>query len=368
MNGVLGSSVLVSIPGSALDALDLPGSIFEWHHLRDALLPPELHRALLLVTGACAAQGVALRFVARPEIFTSGAARAWLDARLGGTLDHLALTDGHALRVLPGLRNHMFFYARGGLAGEAALCRLAAIVPELFAALASQVNGALAVRLGARWVRPPLLSLRFAAAPPADAGLRAPFQAEPRPQPRDAAASAEAAVAAEAAPPAGRPLHYVPLSEAALADAAFVAALARMVQQAVVGSGTEAMLLGLPRLDGKAAEPGGSGTAELREQIAAVLTALGAAGVLLPRARSWGVRFASGDPTPEELAGGRITLHPGTDFWRFAPGVYDAVAEVRAMGGGSLAPFHRLVAAWLGRAVTLARPAPILPALPSVAP
>jgi len=344
---LFGPSLLVSIPGSQLEALTLPGSLFEWRDLRDAVLAPELRTALNLLVQEAVARRTALRFVARPEIFTHGASRAWLDARLGDTSDHLALTDGHTLRTIPGLRNHVFFYARGLARPEAALRRLLGVAPELLTGMASQVNGALAVRLCGRSIRPPAVMLRFASAPVGEPGLRVPFALPVRDADRAGKACAEAAVEAPDAPPSGRPLHYVPLSEAALADDAFTAALAGLVQRCALANGPECLLLGLPALEGEDAGPA--------QAIAAVLRALAATGATLPRARSWGVRFATATPDAGELAGGRITLHPTTDFWRFAPTLFEAAQEIRIAGGGSLASFRALFSGWLGREVTSTR-------------
>jgi hypothetical protein len=338
-----GPSLLVSIPGSVLDGLELPGSIFEWQHLRDAVLTPELRVALNLVVEEAAARRTTLRFIARPEIFTHGASRAWLDARLGDATDHLALTDGHTLRTIPGLRNHVFFYARGLAKPEAALHRLLGVAPELLAGLASQVNGTLAVRLDGRSIRPPTITLRFVSAPAEEAGLRMPFALPVRDPERAGKACAEASVEAADAPPAERPLHYIPLSEAALADAAFVAWLARLVQRCALANGPESLLLGLPAVEGE--------DATAAQSITAVLRALAESGATLPRAKSWSVRFATAAPGVAELAGGRITLHPAVAFWRFAPALFEAAQQVQVAGGYPLAPFQALFSFWLGREV-----------------
>jgi hypothetical protein len=348
-----GESLLVSIPGAALDRLALPGSLFGWDTLRDAVLPPSLHVALRLVVRHCEKEGVALRFIARPEIFTHGAARAWLDARLDAARDHLALTDGRTLNAIPGLRNHAFFHARGEAAAEAALARLLAVAPELVGGLAGQVNGTLAARCGGRWARPPCLVLRLDTAAPSDPGLHAPFRLLPGGPERNAAASAESALPPDAAPPGPRPPRYVPLSEVALDDPGFVLELARMIQHAALGG--EPLLLGLPA------------TGEtLAARIAPVLSALAASRAVLPRAPGWAVRFTSADPSAAELQGAALTLHPGTDFWRLDLAQRQALGEVRVAGSGSLQAFARLVGAWLGREVAIQRPP--VPAMKVVAP
>jgi hypothetical protein len=348
--GPFGAGLLVSIPGGVLGALDLPGSIFGWRQLRDAVLPPELRLALDLVMREAAARRTRVRFVARPEIFPHGAARAWLDERIGDTRDHLALTDGESLKIIPGLANHVFFIGRGQTAAEAGFRRRVMLVPEAFASLASQVNGALSFRLGARWVRPPATLLRFARTPASAPMRQAPILLQ-HGQVEAAAGLAEEAMEQTAeAPPADWPLHFIPLSEAALADGLFVAALGGAVQRAMLGRGGELILLGLPRVEEeeKGEEAG----------IAAVLRALLGSGLSFPRQASWAVRLVTGAPDPAAMAGGRITLHPGTPFWRYGADLYAAAATVAVGGGGSLGAFHALVAAWAGRPVALDRAAP----------
>ena len=346
---MLANSLLVSIPGGQLGALPLPGSLFAWRHLRDAPMRPELRLALALVTEAAAAARAQLRFVARPEIFTHGRARAWLDERLGGIRDHLILTDGETLRTLPGLDNHMFFYARGLPEQEAALARLLRLAPELFAGLAGQVNGNLSFRLGARWIRPKLHVLRFGSTPGPEQPLVAPFLCHAGNPARAAAFAASLACEKEAAPPqAGRP-HYLPLSASALADAAFLRELALLLHRAALGVGDETILLGLPASE--------DATADTEARIAAFLRPLAATGLQFPHAPSWRARFLTAPPSPQEMAGGRITLHPATPFWRLGTDLA-GVAEVEVAGGGRLSAFRALVSAWLGREVAIRRPAP----------
>jgi hypothetical protein len=348
LSDVFGSPLLVSIPGAQLTGLTLPGAVFRWRDLSDALLPPDLRLALGLVVRMAAASRLKLRFVARPEIHTHGVARAWLDARIEGARDHLILTDGTTLRMLPGLANHLFFYPRGNPLRDVALQRLVGVVPELFAGLASQVNGGLAFRLGSRWVRPPLRSLRFAATPPLEAPMFAPFFLHPGDPVQAATLCAEAAAEPADAPPDARPVHHIPLSAAALADRDFLHALARRAQRAALGGTEELLVLGLPFAE--------SAGAELDARIAEVLRTLVGTGVPFPRNLTWDVRFATAPPEPAAFAGGTLTLHPGTAFWRFGTDLYAAAGRVQVAGGASLAPFRTLLCDWLGREVAVLRP------------
>ncbi len=70
-----------------------------------------------------------------PEIFTHGESLAWLARKLGGARDHLAFSDGSTVRILPGMRNHVFFYAQSRLSDGEALARLERRAGELLAGL-----------------------------------------------------------------------------------------------------------------------------------------------------------------------------------------------------------------------------------------
>lgn len=335
-----GGTLLVSVPATQIAGLALPGSVFGWSVLRDAKLDPALRLALRLVVAQAEAARQRLLFVARPEIFTQGRPRAWLDERIGDAADHLILTDGTTLRTLPGLRNHMFFYKRGVPAQEDALRDLAALVPELLASLTSQVNGALAFRLGPDQLRPPLALMRDAASIPLEQPMEAPFLFHAGDPDRAGLLSAAAAAEPAQAPAPGRPIHFIPLSGAALADAAFVAALGRLVRQAAFGDAGHALILGLPVPDGS--------EGDLAPRIAAVLRALAGAGLHYPCTQSWGVRFTTAPPSPAALEGGRLTLHPATPFWRFGLSLYTAARRIEVAGGEAGAPFRTLLNTWLG--------------------
>ena len=349
---MFGSSLLVSIPGSQIAPLALPGSVFAWRHLRDALLTPDLRLALLLVMQAAAARRTKVRFVARPEIFTHGRARAWLDERLGDVEDHLALTDGETLRILPGLRNHMFFYARGMPVPEAALRRLLAVAPEAFAGLASQINGTVAVRLDGRWTRPPAHGLGFAVTPSPEPARLAPFLSHPGNPDKAAALCAEAAADLAEAPAPDGPVHYIPLSGSALGDRAMLDLLMRLLPRAALGAEPQPVLLGLPAPD--------SADTPLENRIALVLRALAAAGmpfsrVDFSRIERWCVRFVTAPPSAEALRGGTITLHPAVPFWRLGVDLFAAAGQVEVIGDGWLAPFRALLEEWLGPDVPITR-------------
>ncbi|MBI0534664.1 hypothetical protein D9599_03655 [Roseomonas sp. KE2513] len=334
--------LLVSIPGSWIDRLRLPGSLFGREVLRDIAMPVELRAALALLSAEADAQSVPLQFVARPEIFTHGRSRAWLDDRIGNARDHVILTDGHTLRTLPGLRNHMFFYPRGIPAQEAALRRLIGIAPELFSGLASQINGGLAFRCGGAWHRPPGVHLRLRTTPDTGRVERFPFlaarlhdDADPRP--------VKAAPAGEALPE-DRPVRYVPLSETALADGVFMRDLAERVQRAIFG-GPERLLLELSR-------PEGSPSAT--DRMAAATLAFSETRVAFPRSPSRNVQFVTAPP--RGLRMDSLLIHPGIAFWRYGLDFYGAAERIEVpVGTNPVNRFRNLLSSWLGRPVAVLR-------------
>jgi hypothetical protein len=340
MSAMLGGALAVSFPASQVEQLTLPGSVFAWGDIADASLAPELRVALRLVMHAAEARGATVRFIARPEIFTHGVSRAWLDAKLDGTTHHLALTDGQALRLLPGLANHMFFYARGITAAEEALRRLVGRAPELFEQLESQVNGALSFRIGQRDVQPEQQWLRFDRTPAIELPRLAPLILRSGDPGRSGELAAAAALPSAEAPAAEAPLHYIPLSEAALADEAFLAEIAQLAQRAPMHTPAELPVLGLP--------PCATPDAPLADRLAGVFRSLAASGLVFSRTPSWNLRFATEPPAAAAMAGGRITLHPSTAFWRFGQDIFAAAKVVDVAGGASAEPFRALLGKWLG--------------------
>jgi hypothetical protein len=63
------------------------------------------------------------------------------------------------------------------------------------------------------------------------------------------------------------------------------------------------------------------------------------------------VRFTTAPPSPAALDGGRLTLHPGTPFWRFGLSLYTAARRIEVAGGEAGAPFRTLLNTWLGGAL-----------------
>jgi hypothetical protein len=193
---------------------------------------------------------------------------------------------------------------------------------------------------GQRKVKPAAQLLRFKATPAVGQPLLAPLILNCGNPAYSAQRAAAAALHAKSAPVAARPLHYVLLSEAALADPVFLGELALLVQRGALGVGAEMLVLGLP--------PGATPNVDLADRIAPVFRALADSRVIISHATSWDLRLATEPPSAAEMKGGRITLHQATPFWRVGMDVLSAAAAVEVAGGAGVRSFRSLLGDWLG--------------------
>jgi hypothetical protein len=336
----------VSLPARELGPVVLPGSLFEAGQLADAPVSPELALALRLVAEACARRGSRLVCLARPEIFVGPAAQAWLAERLGGIANHLCLSDGATIRVVAGLHNHVFLYRPGLRASAEAFRQLARRAPELLAGMASQVNTAFRVPLGAGARPPSLLLLPAAADPPAPGGglLACYFT----PGGAEHCANwivAKGAVSADALAGFARAT-YLPLTEAALAERAFCETLVGLVARACFDPAA-CLLLRLPVLDSPAAS--------LADRLAAALAGFARGRGQLPQVPPRNVFFLAGDldaAVPQGLAMPVALVMPESfDFWRHPAAFYARFAAATVLAAAARRHEQAGLAALLGRAL-----------------
>ena len=149
-----GNGLVVSLPARELASFRPSGSVFEEGELRKAVFSEELSCALAAIKQLCASRKLPLRFLARPEIFTHGDLLTWLSVRLEGIKDHLCVSDGHTVRPIPSMRNHLFLYRTSSYANCRAFQRLNQCAPELLGSMTSQVNTALVFGQGAKSASP----------------------------------------------------------------------------------------------------------------------------------------------------------------------------------------------------------------------
>lgn len=128
----------VSLPAAELQRVELPAAVFSAQQFAALPVSMRLRQAVRLLEMHCEE----LVFIARPEMHAHGAARAWLARRLEDIHEHVGISDGTAIKLLPGLRNHVFFHALDLRDGFSALRRLMRRVPETFQGLDTQINSA----------------------------------------------------------------------------------------------------------------------------------------------------------------------------------------------------------------------------------
>jgi hypothetical protein len=301
--------------------VELPGSLYTADSLGTADLSLELRRALRQIEVLSASEARAPVFIARPELFTDGATLARLREKLGPVRDHLCLSDGSTIRLIAGMRNHVFFYGLGRRSHVDALARLESRVPELFSTLESQVNSALRITHGSRSYAPPTVVLHRQS----DSGFVAPdvfrFYFN-----RDANEDSIGHVRNPAV--AGGPTHrfaklvYVPLTETAISDRHFMHLLSAMIERSYFDP-AGCIILGLPH---------GDKDATLVARLHSLFSGLQAVPGRIPRLVADNVFIATEDIDPDQmrrLAGQFELLLPDTfDFWRWAPQSYRAFHRI----------------------------------------
>jgi len=306
-------ALAISVPAPEWKSTRPPGSVFFRRDIAGQPFSRPLVRALDLVASACAHAGFEPAFVARPEIFTHGESLAWLMAKLGPVRDHLSFSDGATIKLIPGLRNHVFFYGLGRRADAEALDRLKRRFPELFVAMRSQVNSALRIGSGVEAPAPiaiegAALSARmptfypiaFHAYSPAE-GLRREGHGGSRTQ----------------LPSGFDEVTYVPLTEASLGDPDFMRSIASMYD-AHYFAPERALVLRVPETIGASSEP--------EDRLEACINALWEGGSRAPQAPARNAWLASEDVSATALAGAasaaNFLAHDTYDFWRAPPADY----------------------------------------------
>lgn len=137
--------IALSFPATEIAAFRAPGSVFDLCDLdRDALSAPL--RAAILVIEQLGPTDAPIRVVVRPEMFTHAETEQWLGSKLDAIADHVCISDGSTIRMLPGFRNHVFFYLEAEEMAAAGRMTLFKRAPELFATMTSQINSAITSR------------------------------------------------------------------------------------------------------------------------------------------------------------------------------------------------------------------------------
>jgi hypothetical protein len=345
-----GKGLLVSLPATELNGFAPSGSLFGVEELRKVTLSEELRSAIDIAAQLCAKRRAPLLLSTRPEMFTHGASLAWLKDRIGGTQDHLIISDGSAIRPISDMRNHLFLYRTGIVANARAFARLAKHVPEIIATMHSQVNTGFAVRLARKAVTPRPWLLQAQTRPAKDSAARY------YPYVHDVTLDACLQRTLAAAPTDTmkqslfRHLTYIPLTEAACADRVTVRSVAQLIHRAHTQPGY-GVLLRTPSLEGIASPR----EAAIKKAIEFVL------GAGLKKATPVSqVLFVTEDPTPKALAGlsavTDLVLPQSFAYWRHSPEYYAHFKKLAVLGSKSAAAqnstFTGLLATALARRPT----------------
>jgi hypothetical protein len=310
-------SLLLSVAAGELTQHAPSGSIVSLAELRATAVSADLSDALSLVETACAKPRVEIAVVIRPEIFTHGEALAWLNRRVPASSVHLCLSDGEAVRVLPGFSNHAFFYRTGIGRCMRALRDLRRRAPELLGSLGSQVNTAFcfASARSKGGPKPTLLARR----PSEQQHLFLPFFVSNGPIERDVEMIAQQEPAPLGADILANRTTFVAVTDTALEDKAFRKALASEIIHTLVDP-ARTLLMHAPHPD--------ASTDTVDRRVEGLVTALRHEVRFVPSAKPANILIhIEGNGALSQLPEGGQTLiiaHESFPLWRFSPDFYQA--------------------------------------------
>lgn len=321
-----GPGLAISLPARELRGAMLPGSIFDRDALAAAPISQPLRSAIDLVIEACGAAGVTPSFVARPEIFTNGASLAWLQEKLPGVEDHLCISDGSTVRVLPGMRNHVFLYQLGVQENWVEFQRLAHRVPGFLASLSSQVNTAFRFRNGRRLACPPTCLLMPKGQPTIDNAAFLRFYLNPGSIEDSVARVIDDGSAEAGQAPSGAKVICVPLTEAACYDRPFCRWLGDAVARAYFDR-EACIVIGLPSC--------ADAEATIADRVRAVVLGLRDYASEVPRLPATNV-LLSVDHLGEGIFVGRdmtteLVIHETFEFWRYPRTFYETFSDITVL-------------------------------------
>jgi len=315
------NAVVISLPARELAKLSIPASVFDMTVVTRAPLTADLRMAVELVCNAyCGAGEAPIRCVARPEMFTHGASLAWLKKHLGPVSEHIALSDGSTLKLLPEYRNHVFTYGLQSQRRNSEFRSLMRRAPELLGQCASQVNSFHRVASQGLATEPTPSLLMFPAPKSAQMVWFYGFYLNPHSFEDSAErmlswGDLEGPTLADF-----KQVTYIPLTECAVKDASFQRMLAELVVS-IYFDRRKCLLIRLPL-------PG----SEMTERVRIALEGIRGAAANIPQARSKNIFLLGGDMSESSLhdIGPRLTfiLHQTFEFWRYSRAVYINAEEV----------------------------------------
>jgi hypothetical protein len=334
---------VISVPAYDLRNVDTSGSVFDARELERLSIPEDLRRAVQLVSALCRKP----LCMTRPEIFTYGAARHWLDGQLGSVRNHVCLSDGSAIKLIDGLANHVFLFRLDHRRNSDALGNLLSWAPELFAQIRSQINTFHGASLRGRLVQPPTALLlpktRSADASPeffqfltsrhsAEESARLIMDRGPVSEPKLQQFSE---------------VTYIPFTECSARDRAFSKALAQTIAAAYFNP-DHCVLIRLPRPN--------EDSVDLFQQLTVSLDAILGARVVMPRIPAPNILLLRHD-LPESALDAHhdrvgMMFDSSFDFWRYTQALYrrlHTVTYVPSRDEVGFKPALRCFSAMLGR-------------------
>jgi len=316
------NGLVISFPALELNSVPNLGSIFQPELLFAAPISDTVRSTLSLFTRISTAARVRMFCVARPEMFTHGISHDWLLSKLGPIRDHVCVSDGTTIRIIPGMRNHVFFHGQNRRADVVALARLEHRVPELFGVPLSQVNSAYRFRIGARLVTPDPLVIPALEENVSDESNF--YRFCPPSFTIDAALSIIEKDSGLALPDwRVETLTYIPLTETSLDDPTFMTYVAQIIVRTYFDN-ARGVVIQLPTADN---------ASHLAGRVQAVLEALDRSDVLIPAIPAARVVFSDADVTTASLqevaCETDIFVHDTFDFWRHTATFYSAFRNFR---------------------------------------
>ncbi len=312
------TGLIVSLPSRELRDAILPGALFQVKDLAGQPLSGTLRAALKLLAEACQEAGKKFLLIARPEIFLHGESRAWLVRQLDGIEDHLNISDGSTIQLIPGLKNHLFFYNPGLSRNMGAFEQFVGRAPEVPPQIGLQINTAFTFRIGQTSYAPQSLLLQARNFFPPGEPEHRQFYLNPN-SVMDSVARIEAAPRICPEYLSGfTDIVYIPFTDSAACDVSFCRLVVKHILAAVKHP-AGLLILGAPLAQGKQDTFAG--------MMSVLLNGLSRCGAVLPRAVLPNVLITS-NLMDEDLfspAGRhcRLVMHETFEFWRCPRSYYE---------------------------------------------
>jgi hypothetical protein len=315
--------LVISIPPRELAGSPIPGSVFDLADLSERALSADLRLAIDVIVANRPTLAAPVLCVARPEIFTHGVTLDWLKDKLGSAREHICLSDGTSVKLIPYLENHVLTYGLHSHRRHIELRKLAQRAPEIFLQFRTQINSFRQLASKKHVVDPPT-RLMLTKKP---LRSKAPWFYGFYLNRHSLEDSAERMLGWGAlAPPdldSFENITYIPLTDCASRDPSFQKILARLIAGTYFDSKT-CLLIRLPVAEELAAET--------TVRMITALDGIRAGGLRFPQVQSRTIFLLNGDLPEEVLSpiGSRLSLivHETFEFWRYTHSLYKSAARV----------------------------------------